>query len=165
MKRIALYPGSFDPFTLGHLDIVQRLSRLYDEVVVAVLVNPRKQPYLPAGARVAGIAGAVSALQNVRVIQDEGAATDLAKRVGAQVVIRGLRSVTDFEYETSIAAGYYYMAPEIETVFMPARPEHGCISSSLVREIHALGGDVSKLVPAPVLSSLAEKNARKERET
>jgi pantetheine-phosphate adenylyltransferase len=165
MKRVALYPGSFDPFTLGHLDIVERLSRLWDEVIVAVLSNPAKRPYLDAETRVRDIAAAVEGLGNVKVVTGEGATTDLARRVGAQVVVRGLRSVTDFEYETSIAAGYHYMAPELETVFMLAKPEHGCISSSLVREIHALGGDVRNLVPAPVLSSLAEKNARKERET
>ena len=93
-----------------------------------------------------------------------GATVDVARQAGARTMIRGLRSVTDFEYETTLAAGYHYMAPEIETLFLLAKPEHGYISSSLVREIHALGGDVSALVPAPVLSALAQKNPRKENE-
>ena len=152
MKRVALYPGSFDPFTVGHLDIVQRLSPLYDEVVVAVLSNPKKTPYLPEGARVRSIEESVKGLSNVRVLCSAGATVDVARQAGARTMIRGLRSVTDFEYETTLAAGYHYMAPEIETLFLLAKPEHGYISSSLVREIHALGGDVSALVPAPVLS-------------
>ena len=163
MKRVALYPGSFDPFTVGHLDIVQRLAGLYDEVVVAVLSNPAKTPYLPDEVRVSSIAQSVCHLPNVRVCCGKGATVDLAREVGASVMVRGLRSVTDFEYESTLAAGYHYMAPEIETLFMLARPEHGFVSSSLVREIHALGGDVRQLVPPPVLSSLAEKNARKEK--
>lgn len=164
MKRVALYPGSFDPFTVGHLDIVQRLSPLYDEVVVAVLSNPKKTPYLPEEARVRSIEESVKGLSNVRVLCSAGATVDVARQVGACTMIRGLRSVTDFEYETTLAAGYHYMAPEIETLFLLAKPEHGYISSSLVREIHALGGDVSALVPAPVLSALAQKNPRKENE-
>ncbi|MGI5883777.1 MAG: pantetheine-phosphate adenylyltransferase [Candidatus Spyradocola sp.] len=164
MKRVALYPGSFDPFTLGHLDIVQRLSPLYDEVVVAVMSNPNKTPYLSEALRVRSIEQSVSHLPNVRVLSGVRATVDAARQVGARTMIRGLRSVTDFEYESTLAAGYRYMAPEIETLFLLAKPEHGDIRSSLVREIHALGGDVSALVPAPVLSALAQKTPRKENE-
>ena len=153
--RIALYPGSFDPFTLGHLDIVQRLSPLYDEVVVAVLVNPAKRALLSPQERVRSIEESLSALPNVRVLCSDRPTVEVARAVRARVMVRGLRSVTDFEYEMTLAAGYRYMAPEIETLFLPARPEHGSISSSLVREIFALGGDVSMLAPEPVLAALA----------
>lgn len=164
MKRIALYPGSFDPLTVGHLDLIERASQLYDELVVAVMTNPNKKPYLQADVRVSGIRDAVSHLGNVSVRASHGATVEIARSVGARVMIRGLRSVTDFEYETTLAAGYHYMAPEIETLFMVAKPEHGYISSSLIREIHSLGGDVAMLVPAPVLETLNKINSRKENE-
>ena len=156
MKRIALYPGSFDPLTLGHLNIIERLSRLYDEVVVGVLHNPDKKPFLTVEARLCGIRGATAHLPNVTVRAHDGATVELARLVGAQVMVRGLRSVTDFEYESTYAAGYHYMAPEIETLFLPARPEFGSISSSLVRSIFALNGDVSALVPPAVARTLPQ---------
>ena len=156
MKRIALFPGSFDPLTVGHLELIERLSRLYDQVVVGVLHNPAKKPFLPVEARLCGIRGATAHLDNVTVCAHDGATVELAKAVGAQVIARGLRSVTDFEYESQSAAGYYYMAPQIETVFLPARPEQGSISSSLVRDIFALGGDVSALVPPAVARTLEQ---------
>lgn len=161
MKRIALYPGSFDPMTLGHRDIVERLSKLYDEVVVAVMVNPAKKPCLSVQQRLCGIEEATADLGNVRVMAGSGATVELARSIGAQVMVRGLRSVTDFEYETTLAAGYHYMAPEIETLFMLARPEFGYISSSLVRDIYALGGDVKALVPPAVARTLAEMASSK----
>ena len=163
MRRIALFPGSFDPLTLGHLDLIERLSALYDEVVVGVMSNPAKKPYLEDGERLHSIERSVEHLANVRVALSHGATVDLARQCGAQVMVRGLRSVTDFEYETVLAAGYRYMAPDIETLFLPARAECGAISSSMVRDIHSVGGDVAKLVPQPVMEALARRDARKEK--
>lgn len=157
MKRVALYPGSFDPMTLGHLDILTRLSGMYDEVIAAIMVNPAKKPYLPVDVRVKSMEKATEHLGNVRILAGSGATVELARQVGAQVMVRGLRSVTDFEYESTLAAGYRYMAPEIETVFMLSKPEYGYISSSLVRDIHALGGDITALVPQAILRTLAEQ--------
>lgn len=161
MKRIALYPGSFDPLTVGHLDLIERLSRLYDQVVVGVLHNPDKRGFLPVEARLRGIRESTAQLGNVTVCAHDGATVELARRVGAQVIARGLRSVTDFEYESALAAGYHYMEPEIETLFFLARPEHGGVSSSLVRNIFALGGDVSMLVPPAVAYTLQESSSPK----
>ena len=161
MKRVALYPGSFDPMTLGHLDILTRLSGMYDEVIAAIMVNPAKKPYLPVDVRVKSMEKATEHLGNVRILAGSGATVELARQVGAQVMVRGLRSVTDFEYESTLAAGYRYMAPEIETVFMLSKPEYGYISSSLVRDIHALGGDITALVPQAILRTLAEQVSSK----
>ena len=161
MKRVALYPGSFDPMTLGHLDILTRLSSMYDEVVAAIMVNPAKRPYLTKEERLQSMEDAVAHLGNVRVMAGSGATVELARQVGAQVMVRGLRSVTDFEYESTLAAGYRYMAPEIETVFMLSKPEYGYISSSLVRDIHVLGGDIQALVPQSVVRTLERKASSK----
>ncbi len=156
-KRIALYPGSFDPMTLGHLDIIERLCALYDEVVVALLVNPAKKPYLTQEERLEGMENALAHLPNARVIVGSGATVEVAKAVGAKVMARGLRSVTDFEYETALAAGYRYMDPDIETIMLLAKPELGYISSSIVRDIHALKGDVTPLVPPAIYAVLQRK--------
>lgn len=161
IKRVALYPGSFDPMTLGHLDILTRLSGMYDEVVAAIMVNPVKKPYLSTEERIRSMEEATAHLGNVRVVAGSGATVELARQVGAQVMVRGLRSVTDFEYESTLAAGYRYMAPEIETVFLLSKPEYGYISSSLVRDIHALGGDIQALVPQNIVRLLAQKASSK----
>jgi len=161
MKRVALYPGSFDPMTLGHLDILTRLSGMYDEVVAAIMVNPAKKPYLTTEERIKSMEEAVKPLGNVRIVAGSGATVELARQVGAQVMVRGLRSVTDFEYESTLAAGYRYMAPEIETIFMLSKPEYGYISSSLVRDIHALGGDIQALVPQNIVRLLEHKASSK----
>ena len=157
----AVYAGSFSPPTLGHLDILTRLSSMYDEVVAAIMVNPAKRPYLTTEERLQSMEDAVAHLGNVRVMAGSGATVELARQVGAQVMVRGLRSVTDFEYESTLAAGYRYMAPEIETVFMLSKPEYGYISSSLVRDIHVLGGDIQALVPQSVVRTLERKASSK----
>lgn len=161
MKRVALYPGSFDPMTLGHLDMITRLSSMYDEVVAAIMVNPAKKPYLTTEERIRSMEEATEHLGNVRVLAGSGATVELARQVGAQVMVRGLRSVTDFEYESTLAAGYRYMAPEIETIFMLSKPEYGYVSSSLVRDIHSLGGDIQALVPQNIVRLLERKASSK----
>ena len=162
MKRIALYPGSFDPMTNGHLDILSRLSALYDEVYAAVMVNPAKTPFLDTETRVNVIKEATAQLPNVRAIASTGATVDLARELGANVMVRGLRSVTDFEFETTLAAGNRLLAPEIETLFLMAKPEFAYVSSSIVREIDSLSGAVDALVP-PAAAKAMEK--RKEKRT
>ena len=157
ITRKCVFAGTFDPPTLGHKALIEECVKLFDEVVVAIMVNPAKRPYLPVDVRVKSMEAATKHLGNVRILAGSGATVELARQVGAQVMVRGLRSVTDFEYESTLAAGYRYMAPEIETVFMLSKPEYGYISSSLVRDIHALGGDITALVPQEILRTLAEQ--------
>ena len=147
--RLAVYPGSFDPITFGHLDVIERASRLFDRLVVAVLVNTRKSPSLSAG----GPRAASSARPSTRSCRDlaagievtafEGLTVELARQRGAMAIVRGLRAVSDFENELAIAHLNRKLAPSIDTVFFMTGLEHAYLSSSLVREIAAFGGDVS----------------------
>ncbi|HIQ71196.1 MAG TPA: pantetheine-phosphate adenylyltransferase [Candidatus Onthenecus intestinigallinarum] len=152
--NIALYPGSFDPITVGHLDIIERAARLYDDVVVAVLHNPKKQGAFPVQTRLALIERACAHLPNVRAEFFEGLLVDYARQVGASVVLRGLRAVSDFEYEFQMAQMNRRLCPGVETLFMMTRPEHAYISSSGVREIATFGGDVSAFVPPCILNDV-----------
>ena len=162
MKRIALYPGSFDPMTYGHLDILTRLSALYDEVYAAVMVNPQKKPFLDTETRVEVIKEATAHLPNVSVVAAEGATVNLARKLGAKVLVRGLRSVTDFEFESTLAAGNRLLAPEIETLFLMAKPEFAYVSSTIVREIDSLDGELGNLIPPAAVKALEK---RKEKNT
>ncbi|MCL2544782.1 MAG: pantetheine-phosphate adenylyltransferase [Clostridia bacterium] len=145
--RVAVFPGSFDPITNGHLDIIRRASRLFDQLVVAVLVHPTKPGRLPLCARADMIRRAASDLPNVRVEQFSGLLAAYAVSRGAQAVIRGLRSAADFAYEAPMAWLNGSLEGGVETLFMLTSPQYAYISSSAVREIAALGGDISKLVP------------------
>ncbi len=162
MKRIALYPGSFDPMTNGHLDILTRLSALYDEVYAAVMVNPAKTPYLDTETRVSVIEEATAHLPNVKAVSATGATVTLARQLHATVLVRGLRSVTDFEYETTLAAGNKLLAPEIETLFLMAKPEWAYVSSSIVREIDSLSGAVDALVPPSAVKAMEKRKEKKQ---
>jgi len=158
--KVALYPGSFDPMTLGHLDVLRRALGAFDRVVVAVLRNPAKAPRLSAATRVAVIEAAVReaglAEDRVQVTTFEGLTVDAARANGAAAVVRGLRGVSDFETELQLAQNNRRLAPDIDTVCFITAPEHGSISSSLVREIAAFGGDVSSMVPAAAATALRE---------
>jgi pantetheine-phosphate adenylyltransferase len=150
--RIAVYPGSFDPITYGHLDVVRRATEVFDRLVVAVLVNTRKVPAATADERVRVIREAVrdaglDEQDRVLVTTFEGLTVDYARRLGARHIVRGLRAVSDFESELQMAHLNQSMAPEIDTVFFMTAVEHAYLSSSLVREIAAFGGDVSAMVP------------------
>ena len=145
--RIAVFPGSFDPVTNGHLDIIHRASRLFDRLLVAVLVHPAKQGFLPLADRVDMIRRATSGLPNVSVERFSGLLASYAVSSGAQAVIRGLRSSADFAYEAPMAWLNGSLEGEVETLFMLTSPQYAYISSSAVREIAALGGDISRLVP------------------
>ena len=157
--RLALYPGSFDPITRGHLDVIERASMVFDRLVVAVLVNTRKSPVLGAADRVAVIREAIdedlpAIAADIEVITFDGLTVDLARQRGARSIVRGLRAVSDFETEQQIAHLNRKLAPEIDTVFLMTGLEYAYLSSSLVREIAAFGGDVSALVPAAALRHL-----------
>lgn len=155
-KRIAVYPGAFDPPTLGHLDVVRRGLTVFDEVVVAVAVNPDKRPLFSPEERVDLWRRSTADLRGVTIDAFNGLTVDYAARCGASAILRGVRSVSDFDYESHLALTNRTMTG-IETVFMLAGPQEAFITSSLVREISRLGGDVSKMVPPCVLEALKRK--------
>ncbi|MBX3029118.1 MAG: pantetheine-phosphate adenylyltransferase [Chloroflexi bacterium] len=157
--RHAIYPGTFDPITLGHLDVVVRALGLFDRVTVAVLVNPRKQPSMDLATRLGIIRESLDeelgdAGRGVAVESFEGLTVDLARRLGAGAIVRGLRAVSDFESEIQMAQLNRRLAPEVETVFLMTSAEHAALSSTMVREIASFGGDVRGMVPAAVLRRL-----------
>ncbi len=157
--RIAVYPGSFDPITFGHLDVIRRACAVFDQVAVTVLLNTRKAPASTVEERVRAIRACVREMgpdERDRVVVDsfEGLTVDHARTLGARHIVRGLRSVGDFEAELQMAQLNRRMAPDIDTVFLMSAPDHAHLSSSLVREIAALGGDVSAMVPGPAASLL-----------
>lgn len=158
---VAVYPGSFDPITRGHLDVVQRACGVFESVVVAVLINTRKSPVLGVEARAAIIREAIddeltTVAQRVEVTTFEGLTVDLARQHGAAFIVRGLRAVSDFESEQAIAHLNREMAPAVDTVFFMTGLEYAYLSSTMVREIASFGGDVSALVPGAALRHLAE---------
>ena len=155
--RVALVAGSFDPITNGHLDVIQRAHRLFGRVVVAVLVNPGKSPMLSLDDRLAVIREAVAGSTGIDVVAFEGLLVDAAVTHGATVVVRGLRSVTDYEHEWPMARMNATLLPGLETVYVSASPEWAHVSSSLVRQIHALGGAIDAFVPPAVIGRLCEK--------
>jgi pantetheine-phosphate adenylyltransferase len=158
--NVAVYPGSFDPITNGHLDVVRRAARVFDRVVVAVLGNPRKDPLLDADARVAIVRAAVAAdpalADRVEVRSFDGLTVEFCRMVGAGFLVRGLRAIADFETELQLAHNNDRLAPEVDTVFFMTSLEHSYISSSLVKEIATFGGDVSTMVPAPAAAALRD---------
>ncbi|WP_062015890.1 pantetheine-phosphate adenylyltransferase [Aureimonas sp. AU4] len=158
--RIALYTGSFDPPTLGHLAVLDTALRLFDRVVVAIGVHPGKAPLLPAEER-ARLLRACRADARVSVVFFEGLAVDEARRQGACAMVRGLRDGTDLDYEMQMSGMNGAMAPDVETVFLPARPAERPITATLVRQIAAMGGDVSSFVPPVVLDALLTRYPRR----
>jgi pantetheine-phosphate adenylyltransferase len=167
---VAVYPGSFDPITNGHLDVIGRASRVFDQVVVAVLANPRKQPLLSADERVAVIREALAASDGAsgpaggdRIVIDtfDGLTVDFCHGIGAGIIVRGLRTIGDFETEMQLAHNNRRLAPDIDTVFFVTAVEHGYVSSSLVKEIASFGGDVSGMIPAAAADRLQGALARR----
>jgi pantetheine-phosphate adenylyltransferase len=155
--RAALVAGSFDPITNGHLDVILRARRLFGRVVVAVLVNPGKSPMLSIEERLAVIRDTVAGTSGIDVVSFEGLLVDAARAHAATVVVRGLRSVSDFEHEWPMARMNATLLPGLETVYVSAAPEWAHVSSTLVRQIHALGGAIDAFVPPAVVSRLRQK--------
>ena len=150
MKKIAIYPGSFDPITNGHLDLIKRASKLFDEVIIAITQNANKSSFLSIDQRVDAVNKSITALNNTRVLSFDSLLVDFAREHNAQIIIRGLRAVSDFEYEFQLSGMNKRLNPGIETLFMTPSEEFANISSSLVREIYLLGGDISAFVPDSV---------------
>ncbi len=159
--NIAIYPGSFDPVTKGHLDILKNASEIFDKVIIAVAHNGAKKGFLPVEKRVELIKKSITGMNNVEVDAFEGLTIEYAKKNGAKVLIRGLRAVSDFEYEMQLSQTNSALCDEIKTVFLTTKPKYNFISSSTIKEILENGGDISKFVPDAVfeyLSKLSKRN-------
>ncbi|MBS2000229.1 MAG: pantetheine-phosphate adenylyltransferase [Candidatus Obscuribacterales bacterium] len=156
----AIYPGSFDPMTKGHLDIIQRSSKLFDEVIMAVVGNPGKSPLLPMEKRMELMSAALKDLNGVTVDSFQGLTVDYAKENNVTILIRGLRAISDFEAELGMAQANKELFPELETIFLMSKAEYSFISSSTVKEIARLGGDVSRFVPPAVNEYLKQHFSR-----
>jgi len=159
-RQIAIYAGSFDPPTNGHLDLVERASILFPEVVVAVGIHPTRQALFTADERLALLGQICKPFPNVSVSSFHGLLIDYGREIGARVIVRGLRAATDFEYELQIAHANSDLDPTIDTIFLPTRTNYGFISASLVREIASHGGDVSRYAPPEVCEALRKKFAK-----
>ena len=155
--RIAVYPGSFDPVTLGHMDIISRSSKLFDKLIVGVLVNSSKVPLFSAEERVNMIKGVVSEYANVEVRSFDGLLVEFARLCKATAVVRGLRAVTDFEYELQMSQTNHIIAPDIDTIFLTTNLNYAYLSSSVVKEVARYGGDISKFVAPEVRRQVMEK--------
>ena len=155
---IAVYPGTFDPITNGHVDLVHRAARLFDEVVIGIAVSARKNPLFTLEERITLAGEVVADWQNVRVEGFDSLLVDFVHAQGAQAIIRGLRAVSDFEYEFQLASMNRHLAPDVESVFLTPAEQHAFISSSLVKEVSALGGDISGFVPEVVKLALGRKH-------
>lgn len=159
--KIAVYPGSFDPCTNGHLDIITRASGIFDKIIVAVLENSDKIPLFSAEERVDMIRGLTAEIDNVSVTSFSGLLVDFMKEVGADVVIRGLRAVSDFEYEFQMALTNRKLFSDFETLFLPSSTEYMFLSSSIVKEVAGYGGNLDGLVPVSVIDRVKAKTALK----
>jgi pantetheine-phosphate adenylyltransferase len=161
-ERVAVFPGSFDPLTNGHVDIILRGARLFDRIVVAVLRNAEKQPLFSPEERVEMAREVFGSWPNVEAEAFEGLLVDYAHRKGASVIVRGLRAISDFEFELQMALMNRRMGPEIETVFMMPAEQYTYVSSRLIKEVFALGGSIAGLVPEMVEGRLREQWAARQ---
>lgn len=152
-----IYPGSFDPVTYGHLDVIERSSKLVDELIIGVLNNKAKSPLFSAEERVRMLNEVTKDMPNVTVVPFEGLLVDFARKMDAGLVIRGLRAITDFEYELQMAQTNHKMEPDVETVFLTTSLDYSYLSSTTVKEVAAFGGDISQFVPGIVADLIEEK--------
>ena len=160
MKRIAVYPGTFDPVTNGHIDLVERSLRIFDEVIVGIAANPKKQPLFPLDERISMFRDATSRFKHLVIEGFDGLLVDYIKRKEAVATIRGLRAVSDFEYEMQMALMNRRLDNSIETVFLMPSEEYSFITSTIVKEAASYGGDVSSLAPKAVVDKLRKKFRR-----
>ena len=155
--KLAICPGSFDPVTIGHLDIIGRARKIFDHVIGAVMVNPEKHTMFTTEERIALIQKCTKDMEDVEVVSFDGLLADYAKMRGATAIVKGLRAMSDFEYEFQQALTNRKLNPELETVFMITRAENMFLSSSIVKQIASFGGDVSNFVPACILDDIKER--------
>lgn len=156
MKR-AIYPGSFDPLTLGHLDMIERSAKIVDELVIGVLNNSAKNSLFSLDERVSMIKEMTESMPNVTVASFDGLLVDYMKEINATIIVRGIRAVTDFEYELQIAQTNHVENPEVETIFLTTSLQYSYLSSTIVKEFASYGGDISKFVPARFIDRIYEK--------
>ncbi len=159
MKRKAVYPGTFDPITNGHVDLVRRAASIFETLIVAVAANPNKAPMFPVDKRVEMARAVLADVPNAQVVGYSDLTIEFAKNQGCQCIVRGLRAVSDFEFEFQLANMNRHLARDVETVFMTPQEQFTFISSTLVREIAVLGGDVSEFVP-PIVAAELRKQRR-----
>ena len=162
-SRIAIYPGSFDPLTSGHVDIIERGARIFDSIIVAILVNAEKVPLFSEDERIAIIQDVFKDYQNVQAETFNGLLVDYAQKKNASVLVRGLRAISDFEYEFQMALMNRHLAPGLETVLMMPDQKYTFVSSRLIKEVFMLGGEVSSLVPPVVEQRLRAKQKSKRK--
>ena len=153
----AVYPGSFDPVTNGHLDVISRGAELFDKVIVGVLHNSTKSPLFSVEERVKMLKEVTKDLDNIRIVPFDGLLVEFASRMNAGLVIRGLRAITDFEYELQMAQTNRVLAPDVDTMFLTTSLEYAYLSSTTVKEVAAFGGDISKFVPGFVMDEVHKK--------
>ncbi len=156
MKK-ALYPGSFDPVTFGHLDVIERASKLADELEVVIMHNPNKKPFFSIEERIEMLKICTQKFKNVKISSAEGLTVEYARKIGADALIRGIRAVMDYEYELQQATANQVLAPDIETVFLLTSPKYSFLSSSVVKSIAVNDGDVSRFVPEEVAAMIKTK--------
>ena len=161
-KSIAVCPGSFDPITVGHVDIIKRAAKMFDRVIVVVMVNPKKTYSFTPEERVELIRAATAELTNIEVDYSDGLLAEYAREKGASVIIKGLRAMSDFEYEFQMALANKKLNPEVETVFLTTAAENMYLSSSMVKQIASMGGDVGDFVPEQIRQDITERLYRKE---
>ncbi len=159
--KIAIYPGTFDPITLGHIDLIERGSQLFSKVIVTIAVNPTKKPLFDVDERMEMIKDAITPFDNVSVAKFDGLIVDFAKEVGAKVIIRGLRAITDFEYEFQMALMNRYLANDITMVFLMPHEKYTYLNSTIIKNVANLGGDIEKFVTKFVQKKLIEKLTQK----
>ena len=160
--KVAIFPGTFDPLTLGHLDLIKRGSVLFDQLAVAVMTNTAKEPLFTVEERVEQVKRATSGFDNVTVITTQGLTVDLMNKIGADYLLRGLRNTNDFQYERDIAAMNQFLDDQVETVFLLADPKYQHLSSSLLKEVARFGGDIDALLPSNISADLAKRRHERE---
>ena len=153
----AIYPGSFDPVTFGHIDIIERAARICDELIVGVLQNKAKSPLFSVEERVTMLNEVTKNMKNVKIIPFEGLLIDFAKQMDAQVIVRGLRAITDFEYELQMSQTNRKLNSDVETLFLTTSLEYSYLSSTIVKEFASYGGDISKFVPEEFINKIYDK--------